>query len=453
MIRFDVDWQDARGVRDPVLARTWCALTVRVGDEVVTRVFDNRTRGWRNSVHGAVFPLCAWLVDNFWLLLNEPYRWAAPYGSRDLARGAEGRPWVHRHSLLAAREGGALPDLTLFRDGDAVVVRWLKDGGDASHPFLRFVAEGQVRVDPLEVRQCLREFVESVLARVADLREPEVAQLRDDWSDLVDLSAADQRICMWAARLGLNAHYDDELSEESIHRLASTIDGLEPTLASDLLDVANLDAVAKDIEWLEQAHGKASQARRGRNREGSVSAGGVTHGGVAYNAGYGHARALRQRAGMPDEELTDLDAFVSRFGWADTPTMHTSSEPASPLRAVVDYSSEGVPFAAWPPLPTESASRFRLARSLFLHASSERRERRLVTAAHTWDQRASRAFAAELLAPAAALQQRIRGDAVSLVDVEQLADEFLVDQEVIERQIRNHSLAHIDRGRDSLRMW
>ena len=146
MIDFHIEWKDAPGVRDPVLSRTWCALTIRIQGEPVTRVFDRRTKGWRNSVHGSVFPLCNWIVDNLWFLLYEPYRWAVPYGSRDLARNDVDRPWVHRHSLLAAREGGALPDLTFFRDGDAVLLRWLKDGGDASHPFLRFVQEGQAHL-------------------------------------------------------------------------------------------------------------------------------------------------------------------------------------------------------------------------------------------------------------------------------------------------------------------
>ena len=148
VIDFDIDWKDAPGVRDPVLARTWCALTIRVRGEPVTRVSDRRTKGWRNSVYGSVFPLCRWLVDSFWSLLYEPYRWHIHYGSRDLARNSADRPWVRRHSLLAAREGGTLPDLTLFRDGDDVLARWLKDGGDATHPSLRFVQEGQARLPP-----------------------------------------------------------------------------------------------------------------------------------------------------------------------------------------------------------------------------------------------------------------------------------------------------------------
>ena len=227
MIDFAIDWKDAPGVRDPVLARTWCALTIRIGGVPVTRVFDRRTKGWRNSVYGSVFPLCRWIVDTLWFLLYEPYRLPIPYGSRDLARNNADRPWVHRHSLLAAREGGALPDLTLFRDGDAVLARWLRDGGDTSHPSLRFVQEGQMRLSPDALRDSVEAFVHTVLQRVADLPHADIAQLRDDWRDLCSLTPEETKLCAWSARLGINAHYDDELSDNAAEGLKAMIDRLE----------------------------------------------------------------------------------------------------------------------------------------------------------------------------------------------------------------------------------
>ncbi len=195
VIDFHLEWKDAPGVRDPVLARTWCALTIRIDGQPVTRVFDRRTKGWRNSVHGSVFPLCTWIGDNLWFLLYEPYRWPVPYGSRDLARNDLDRRWVQRHSLLAAREGRALADLTVFRDGDAVLARWLKDGGDATHPFLRFVGEGQAYLSLETVRASIEKFVDSVLQRVSNLPHAEVAQLHDDWVGLRRLTSDESNVC------------------------------------------------------------------------------------------------------------------------------------------------------------------------------------------------------------------------------------------------------------------
>ena len=457
MIDFDIGWKEAPGVRDPVLARTWCALTIRVGDQVVTRVSDRRTHGWRNAVYGSVFPMCAWVVDNFWFLLYEPYRWAAPYGSRDLARNAADRPWVHRHSLLAAREGGALPDLTLCRDGAAVLARWLRDGDDTSHPFLRFVQEGFMRLEPEDARRGLARLVETVLTRVADMHEPEVAQLRDDWRDLQQLAPDEESLCIWSARLGVNAHYEDELSDADALRLRSVIDLLEPPLTEDLFDTAAIETINQDVEWIQEAHTMARRARRrAAPRLDPLSDTDATFGSnrsSAYAAGYAHARNVRQRAGIAHEALPDLAAFVHRFGWADSPVVATTNEPASDLRAVVDYGKEDVAFVATPPGGTPSSDRFLLARSLFLQACTEPRTRRLATASHTWGQRASRAFAAELLAPAEALRQRIHDHELSGREVGQLASEFAVDRELIERQVENHALATVNRRRDDLRQW
>lgn len=458
MIDFHVDWQDAPGVRDPVLARTWCALTIRINGEPVTRVSDRRTKGWRNSVYGSAFPLCSWIVDNLWFLLYEPYRWAIPYGSRDLARNDADRPWVHRHSLLAAREGGALPDLTLFRDGDTVLARWLKDGGDASHPFLRFVQEGQTHLSPEAVRASIGQFVETVFERISELRQAEVVQLREHWTDLHRLSPVETNLCAWSARLGVNAHYDDELPDTEAERLRCAIEGLDARVADDLLDAAGIGTIARDVEWIDDAHRKARTVYRssfdnGRRRGAWLDSHSGTTGGTAYAVGYRKARALREYAHLGTNVLPDMAGFMGLLGWADEPMVATDTAPSSNLHAVVDYGRGEVPVVAAHAPSGQTSERFLLARSLFLQSCSPEPERRLVTASHTWDQRASRAFAAELLAPSDALGRRISGHAVSAREVAQYADEFVVDPVLIERQLENHGLACVDRGRQDLRQW
>ena len=457
MIDFAIDWKNAPGVRDPVLAGTWCALTIRVRGEPVTRVFDRRTKGWRNSVYGSVFPLCRWVVDNFWFLLYEPYRWPIPYGSRDLARNDADRPWVHRHSLLAAREGGALPDLTMFRDGDAVLVRWLKDGGDASHPSLRFVHEGQARLSPDIVQGSVTTLVETVLQRVANLPHADVAQLRDDWRDLCRLTAEETKLCAWSARLGINAHYEDELSNSASERLIAAIDRLESPLAEDLLDATALDAIQSNLKWIEDAHRRARTVRR------TLTVDSVPHqpwhrvlgenGSTAYAAGYGDARAIRTHAGMDQRGPPDMASLLGRLGWADPPLLTIDTKPSSHLQAVVDHGQGDIPVLAAHPPADERSKRFLLARSLYLQAISRGTERRLVTSSHTWAQRASRAFAAELLAPADALRDRIRNESVSAREVAHYADEFVVEPVLIERQLENHAVAQVDRGRHDMRQW
>lgn len=56
---------------------------------------------------------------------------------------------------------------------------------------------------------------------------------------------------------------------------------------------------------------------------------------------------------------------------------------------------------------------------------------------------AIRAFAAEFLAPAEALRQRLGGEQVSPDEVEDLACDFDVSGYVVRHQIENHNLAQI----------
>ena len=53
MIEFRVEWQDALGVRDPVLARTWCRLTMDVDGQVVSRAIDHRSDSLRDGIYGS----------------------------------------------------------------------------------------------------------------------------------------------------------------------------------------------------------------------------------------------------------------------------------------------------------------------------------------------------------------------------------------------------------------
>ena len=445
MIDFDIVWQDASGVRDAVLARTWCCLTIRVNGQFVTRVMDRRTNGWRNGIFGSAFPLCCWVVDNLWFLLYEPYRWPVRYGSRDLARDAAARDWAQRHSLLAAREGGALPDLTLYGDGDAVVAHWLRDGGDTSHPFLRFVKEGAASLEPTAVREGLGRFVERVLERTADMHQPAVVQLRDDWNELGQLTQEERDLCAWSARLGVNAHYEDELSEPLEDLLRAEVPGMGMDLAKDLLDAATIDGVAQDVEWIAEAHSIAQRARCGGANAMLSGPWLVTMEQTAHQTGYVHAEILRGRTGIPCAPMADLPGFMCRMGWADSPIVAMNLSPGSPLLdAVVDYGQDGTPVVASHRSGPGSYERLLLARSLFMKNRSATGQRRLVTESHTWDQRASRAFAAEFLAPARALSGRIGSSFVSGGEVEALAEEFDVDSRVIRRQIANHRLAAVD---------
>jgi hypothetical protein len=85
------------------------------------------------------------------------------------------------------------------------------------------------------------------------------------------------------------------------------------------------------------------------------------------------------------------------------------------------------------------SKKFAAARASFLAWSPSASDSRLVTTARTRDQRASRAFAAEILAPANYLKKRLgkRSD-VSPFELDQIAEEIGVASTVVRFQAQNN---------------
>lgn len=442
MIRFRVEWQDAPGVKDTVLARTWCRLAIEAGGRLVTDVLDNRSRSLRGGIYGSVFPLTQWIVESWWFLLNESYRFPAAYGSRDLARTPGDRAWIQRHSMLAARQGDALPDLTIYRDEGSVVVRWMPDREDSTHPFLRFTGSGEVKMDPDEVKRGLAELVDLVMSRLEGFQDTEVRMLREEWAGISESVEEDREICEWSARLGLDPHDPDELTDGRAETIATLISPLEDSVRNDLLDAEQFQSLQADLEWLNQARSLAADAGGPANLEPTLP---KVEGRSAHELGYTCATALRHHLCPSDkyEHIGDMDDILHRLGWAQSPSRTLERHPEGPLKVALERSDDGASVA----VASESdapGERFGLAKSIFLrHFSGSGCDRRLVTEAHTWEQRASRAFAAEFLAPATGLSSHI-GERVSHREIDHLAEHYEVSPSAIVHQIQNHRLAWIN---------
>lgn len=444
MIRFRMEWQDAPGVKDPVLARTWCRLVIEAGGRLITQAIDSRSHSLRDGVYGSAFPLCRWIVENWWFLLNESYRFPTRYSSRELARAPRDRVWAQRHSLLTAREGGALPDLILHRDDERkVVARWASDGGGSDHPFLRFTGDGEEHLEMADAERGLTEAVEAVLDRLEGFEEPEVGAFREDWTAITGATEQERNLCEWSARLGIDPFDPEDLTDELAEALPGLVAGLEAPLRNDLLDAERPQTLQGDAEWLRRAESLAADAGRACNPEAAWPDADAE---TAHDLGYRCAATLRRHLSPADghEPIRDIDEVLVRLGWAQSPSRTMEPEPESPLEAALSRSGDGAPVAIVGDTGPDG-NRFRLARSIFFRHFSHGRDanRRLVTEAHTRGQRASRAFAAEFLAPAEGLSRDL-GARTSPHEVEELARHYQISPLVVSHQIQNHRLAWIN---------
>jgi hypothetical protein len=88
--------------------------------------------------------------------------------------------------------------------------------------------------------------------------------------------------------------------------------------------------------------------------------------------------------------------------------------------------------------------RFAASRATFIGSVSNHQTSRLITNARIRDQQASRAFAAELLAPWDYIRSRAGGSAISGYRVEEISSELEVSSAVVRWQAKDNKVRVVD---------
>ncbi len=439
-MKFELEWQEAPGVRDKVLAATWARLSLHAGNLCASEAIDERSESRRTSIHGSLFPLAEWLVEHWWHLLYEPSPRTPVPGGRAALPSMRG--WVQRHNLLAARDGGALPDLTILRDGDDVLLQWEADPVPQTPSRLRFVGQGEVRVTVAELERSVGSFVEAVLARLEEgfPDNEDVKRVVNAWCAIRSADPAEAALCQSLAVMGVDPYDPDEADDTLIEVVERCIRVLPDELRPDLFEGSDPQSLGNNLEWVERERvGLRADVSGAEFPTIDPVAASTPH-----EIGYLTARRVRSELlGMAnDVPLPDLTSALDRLGWARSPRLASAGIHLDGMVGLDDATSALVLVTA--DSRSERAERFRLARAAFFPVSRRLgTNARLLTRSVTPLQRAARAFAAELLVPAAALANRVSGR-LNDQEVENLAAEFLVNPMVILHQVENHGLGYVE---------
>jgi len=439
-MRFEVEWLEAPGVRDCVLAATWARLRIDAHGLDVTELVHLASETRRSAVYGPVFPVVEWFIENWWNLLHEPSPTSPLMPGRDAPRWKQ--EWVQRHNLLAAREGTALPDAAFVRDGDDIIIRWDPDPKEQGRSRVRFVGSGQVRVDAEEFCRQATSFVERTLQRLsAVLDENEDSQrAAEAWAAIRSADQEERDLCRSLALLGLDPYDPDEATDDIVNLITELAASLPATLRNDLLEGARPGTLQPAADWIMRsranlANGSAKHEHATLNSAWAPS---------AHQTGYQLARRARAHLlGLDQKEaISDLDGlFVDRLGWDADPLRQ--GDKLKWLDGLVGLSKDShKPVVVDPGSRTGWAKRFLLARSAFFTVTGTVYQGRVLTRAVTRPQRAARAFAAELLAPASAIADRV-GGLVSQDEVAELSEEFGVNPLLVQHQLENHGLGAV----------
>ena len=311
---------------------------------------------------------------------------------------------------------------------------------------IEFLEQGQAWIDREEFRECCSDLVQRVVKRLASLGV-EGTLLQEEWASIQAADQDEVTFCETAAGLGWDPYAIGDAERTLISKLEESLtqDWFKEALA--VLDVERLDAQVAAIAAVLKPRKCASLALerlRSITHPAGTETGWQTE--KPWTAGYALARHVRQELaldGIPLSTAPDLAQALGEDPQALRGATRARNFGAADLvNGVVTQNSRGLPAFAVRG-GSDSARRFHFCRGLaeVLEASNSDA---LLTQARSDRQQWSRAFAAEFLAPSAALQTRVSsGSTLDEDGVDELAAEFGVSPWLIAHQVRNHGIAEV----------
>lgn len=426
---FAFDWDTGSGVDDmaaPELATTMARLEIKVASNFVTIAEDIRNGSIRRSISVALYPIAEWIVFNWWQLLHNGRLAEETVPSSSHAEAARK---LARHNLRSAADGFVWPSLMIRRDGPLARLDWRADEAAPPGRSIRFVTSGSELVDVGWVEASFTDLVQAVLQRLEEAGVGETP-LSKEWGALRALDGDETEFCLACGRLGIDPFSEGVDLAESIE---DAFQDLGPTLAWDLFDAAAPARLRQDAAWVQKALAQAAVGSSKESRwldltQWRGTAPTSFSDRPPYEVGYERARDLRRDLG-----IEPTDAFpVERLPL--TISTLANDEPA--LEGIVG--ARNADLSAGLVLAWERAGasrRFAAGRALWHLLTVEGTS--LLTTASSCGQRAGRAFAAELLAPAEGIRGFLKSGTGFIAAAARAADHYRVSDLVVRHQFEN----------------
>lgn len=288
-------------------------------------------------------------------------------------------------------------------------------------------------VPPEQVESALTDFVNEVLSRADRTSDERTVHLRENWRAIQEADDGESAFCRAAGRLGLNPY---DLDSEMADLLEGPLGEEGNSLAQDVLEAVFPDELEQSWAWVEQIGDRYDLRRKGM-RVGS----GLVAGETPAQTGYRLAREIRQRGSVADDEpIDDVSVLTRAYGLAPLRIINQDHVPSPSIRSTVGWTGDSEPVLAGPEPARSESARFLHARGLFHALFGCGSGPRLTTNAYSWDQKASRAFAAEVLAPRGYFVSAF-GASAGADDIARSADRFGVSEWVVRRQLENVHIA------------
>lgn len=430
---FDFEWADPLGARGAELRATWARLAIRVDGRYPSRVLDQEVRTVRDSVYIPLYPLAEWIVSNWWRFLFEI----------ESSERAKDPLYERRHNLRWAREGYSLPALACNAVGELLQLRWEPEV--LANHRVAFLESGSAYVTLESAQRNLRSFITAVVSRLTASNISDTF-LQREWDIVGNTVGEEAEFCIAAATLGLDPYDIDDVVATEIMAVAES---MPASVRREFFSVANRERLSNEstavTTAIEAARDNRADLRPLRDLRACVPPSDTSNGQAPWELGYSSARELRNALRIGVQPLRSLSELAE--------ALHVDS--ASFLSAVVDqapavHAYEAIVATNRNASPAftvsrrhEGAKRFQVCRGLYDYLSGRDDGPWLVTTGLSDRQKRNRAFAAEFLAPASGIRERVSSSIVSGEEVDELAQYFGVSSEAIVHQLANHRIASV----------
>ena len=419
-IRFHFDWVDAGSSPDKLAEVTMASLRISAGGSTITAVIDRQSRRYSDMITVPLFNIAEWLVFNWFSV------WHEVADTKERAAGFEAR-----HNLYFAGDGFVLPKLTIAPiSPERIDLQWTKYR--PRHARIEFLEAGSQSVERPELEAELRTLIDSVLQRTQEKPETKTASegLRRVWDGLNNLDEDEVEFSRAASLFGADPFDIDDATAAIVTDFWENSD---PSVREDALALSGGRELTTVANWLSRAQSALGEWRVHNDwavvRDELPE---VEFGGLPWEGGYKLARKVRRCVGENGGPM-DLDQ-----GSATVPYKQVSP----PSRRIQGLVGAGAPACVMGPR-NSSSTRFVQARALGDYLGRSGDGYGVISSLATERQAQSRAFAAEFLAPAKSLRDRIRSEFVDSDQIEDLGREFRVSTEVVRRQVENHKIARL----------
>lgn len=368
------------------------------------------------------YHLVEWLAQNWWAFLYEP---------RKLDSSDAEAEFRTRHWMGVPRNGFALPDALFVPSGSSMEV-------NARASYLRFAQlgftdSGTSVVRTTAVRDQLSQFINAVLTHIAESGVAH-SDAHEAWKRVVDTSPDEEAYCRLIGSMGLSPYVEHPEIDAALDNVS---DALSASVLADLCEATTLSSFRRAAEFT----GRISEILAGspsiavepflkidRPKDNMRQ---------AYDWGYNAAAQARKSFGIADDDPSGRSEFFRKLGIDPRATVDIGSPVSTvfPIQGAVSRDQKQVRLA----LSTGTDKEFSAARASFLAWVGGESDSRLVTTARTRQQRASRAFGAELLAPAAYLRKRLGKDRdVSPFTLDKVSSDIGVASTIVRLQAQNN---------------